>query len=212
MALMQCKDCKKEYSTTAKCCPNCGAIISVWSKKIDWKIPVVIIGFFIYSVASMFSEESHRNNYQNTSSVNTNKVKYLNIHEILHTRYFEVTVNKIDIYDKVLTGNKFADLKPESGIRYLVLNVTYKNTDIESRRILEGSIYIVDDNNKKYKFDKSEHVMSDGWGLTLERINPLVSKTANLVYKIPATIKGSVYYNPGRSDDTQLIFLGNLRD
>lgn len=42
------------------------------------------------------------------------------------------------------------------------------------------------------------------------RPNPLTSKTTNIVYKIPAEIKGAAYYRPGRSSKKDLIELGNI--
>jgi hypothetical protein len=47
--------------------------------------------------------------------------------------------------------------------------------------------------------------------LFLEQLNPLTQKTTNLVYKIPKEIKGPAYYKPGRADNDQRIFLGDLK-
>jgi hypothetical protein len=54
----------------------------------------------------------------------------------------------------------------------------------------EGAV-IIDFNGKENKFDKSEPIMIGGWGILLDQINPLTSKTTNIVYKIPNDIKGS---------------------
>jgi len=53
-------------------------------------------------------------------------------------------------------------------------------------------------------------VFVEGWGLMMDQINPLTSKTTKLVYKIPAEIKGLAYYRPGRSNKNDLISLGNI--
>jgi hypothetical protein len=136
----------------------------------------------------------------------TTKVK---IGEILKTDYFEITVNKVEVKDRVRTGNEFSDLKPENGISYLIINATFKNTDSESRMLMDGSVW-VNFNGKDYEFDKSEVIIAEGWGLLLDQINPLTSKTTNLVYKIPTEVKGDAYWQPGRSDDDQRILLGTL--
>jgi hypothetical protein len=138
----------------------------------------------------------------------TSKYDY-NKGDVLKTKYFDVTVNKAVLENSVQTGNEFANLEAEDGIRYLIINVTFKNTDKESRLIYDGMVIIKSD-GKDYKFDKSETILLDGWGLFLDQINPMISKTTNLVYKIPNDIKGAVFYNPGRAEKKDLIFLGTL--
>lgn len=133
----------------------------------------------------------------------------IGVGQVLRTEYFDVTVNKASTNQSVRTGNQFADKDPEQGILYLILNVTYKNTDNESRMISDGSVFI-NYNGKMYEYDKAETIMLDGWGILLDQINPLTSKTTNIVYKIPAEIKGSAYYEPGRNYDSKRIYLGDL--
>ena len=87
--------------------------------------------------------------------------------------------------------------------------VTFKNTDKESR-MLEDGIVLINYNGQEYKFDKSETIMADGWGLFLDQLNPMISKTTNLVYKIPAEISGQAYYMPGRNSDDVKFSLGEL--
>ena len=137
----------------------------------------------------------------------TEQKKEIGIGETLKTDYFDVTVNKVGTSNWIDTGNEFSDLKPEDGSKYIVLNVTFKNTDSESRMIIDGSL-LINYNGKDYEFDKSEPIMADGWGLFLDQINPLIKKTTKLVYKIPDEITGDVYYKPGRSDGK--INLGSI--
>jgi hypothetical protein len=127
----------------------------------------------------------------------------------LQTTYFQVTVNKAYLADRINTGNEFTNLKKQSGTQYLVIDVTFKNTDTESRTITDGEVKI-NYNGKDYTFDKSETILSEGWGLLLDEINPLTSKRTKLVYKIPSEISGVAYYHPGRSDDDSMIGLGKL--
>jgi hypothetical protein len=76
--------------------------------------------------------------------------------------------------------------------------------------LMEGAVFI-NYNGKEYEFDKSEVIMAEGFGLFLDQINPLTSKTTKLVYKLPAEIKGPAYYKPGRASDDEKIFLGDLK-
>ncbi len=137
------------------------------------------------------------------------KSTQIGIGDVLQTDYFEIKANKISLKERISTGNEFADLKPEEGITYLIINATFKNTDNESRMLIDGSVWI-NYNGKDYEFDKSETVMLEGWGIMLDQLNPLTSKTTNLVYKIPTEIKGDAYWQPGRADSDQKIFLGSL--
>jgi len=130
--------------------------------------------------------------------------------QVLGTQYFDVKVNNVSINDRINTGNQFADLPPEQGILYLIINASFKNTDNESRMLTEGSVWI-NYNGKNYQYDKAETVMLDGWGLLLDQINPLTTKTTNLVFKIPTEVKGPVYWQPGRAGKNEVIFLGNIK-
>ena len=63
--------------------------------------------------------------------------------EVLQTEYFDVTVNKAGLSNKVETGNQFADIQADSGNQFIILNATFKNTDNESRMLLgAGNIFI----------------------------------------------------------------------
>ncbi len=180
-----------------------------------WKIGVtVVIGLIV--IANVGDKKASSSSSENSSASAEEKTeqksetpKGVGVGQILHTKYFDVIVNKASVEDRVNTGNQFADLKAEQGNRYLVINASFKNTDNESRMLMEGSVW-VNYNGKNYEFDKAETIMLEGWGLLLEQINPLTTKTTNLVYKIPAEIKGNAYWQPGRADSDEKILLGNL--
>jgi len=90
-----------------------------------------------------------------------------------------------------------------------MINITFKNIDSESRLFSEGSVFI-DYNNKVYEFDKTEAILADGWGSFFDQLNPLISKTTNLVYKLPSEIKGNAIWVPGRNYDEKKFFLGKI--
>lgn len=181
-----------------------------------WKIGVTVVIALIVLAQIGKDKKGGSSSSDNSSSSSSEQTeqkteapKGVGVGEILHTDYFDITVNKVSLEDRVNTGNEFADLKPEQGNMYLVINASFKNTDKESRMLMDGSVWI-NYNGKDYEFDKSETVMLEGWGLLLDQINPLTTKTTNLVYKIPAEIKGNAYWQPGRADSDQKILLGNL--
>lgn len=128
----------------------------------------------------------------------------------LKTDYFEVTVNKVSLAQTLPDNSGLGmDVKADPGTKFLVINVTFKNTDSESRMAVDGSVHI-NYGGKDYNFDSSETVMLDGYGLLLDQLNPLIQKTTNLVYKIPAEVTGDAYYNPGRADSDERIILGKI--
>jgi hypothetical protein len=133
----------------------------------------------------------------------------IGVGQTLKTEYFEITVTKVSTTNKLNTGNEFTDVSAGEGNKFLVLNTTFKNIDDESRMLIDGEIQI-NYNGKDYKFDKSETIMAEGWGLMLDQLNPLTTKTTKLVYKLPNEVKGVAYYHPGRSDSDDKILLGTI--
>jgi hypothetical protein len=165
-------------------------------------------------IGSQLDKDEQGNNNPGTGSTNpaaaTGAAPAIGIGQTLKTEYFEITVSKAELINKINTGNEFSDLAAEQGNQFLIITTTFKNIDNESRMLTDGSVFI-NYNGKDYEFDKSEVVMAEGFGLFLDQINPLTSKTTKLVYKLPAEIKGPAYYKPGRASDDEKIFLGNLK-
>jgi len=135
--------------------------------------------------------------------------KRVGIGEVLKTDYFDVVVNNASIDNHISTGNQFVDIPEQPGNKFVILDVTFKNTDNESRMLTDGEL-IINSNGKEYKYEKSETIMLEGWGLIIDNINPLTSKTTKIVYKIPSDIKGVAFYRPGRAGHDEVILLGNL--
>ena len=149
-----------------------------------------------------------------SSSSGTNSAPTSNtvaVGQPLKTDYFDVTVNKVSTTQTIKDPSGLGmHVKADPGTKLLVLNVTFKNTDSESRMAMDGSVHF-NYGGKDYNFDNSETLMIDGYGLFLDQLNPLISKTTNLVYKIPAEVNGEAYYNPGRADSDERISLGNIQ-
>jgi Domain of unknown function (DUF4352) len=159
---------------------------------------IIVITFLVIAFAS--SESS--------STKSTATMEPVSVGQVGKTDYFEIIVNKVEINERVRTGNQFANLKAEPGNTYLIFNITFKNVDNESRMFTEGDV-LINYNGKEYTFDHPETVMLEGWGTFLDQINPLTSKTTNLVYKIPSEITGNIFWRPGRNSSDVVFFLGN---
>ncbi|MCP9752350.1 DUF4352 domain-containing protein [Ferruginibacter sp. HRS2-29] len=181
------------------------------------KILIGVVVLFVLGLIGSQLDKDKNSNTNNTSSAGnsssetaTATTPAIGIGQPLKTEYFEVTISKADLTKKVNTGNEYSDVAAEPGNQFLIMTATFKNIDNESRMLMDGSVFI-NYNGKDYEFDKSEVVAAEGFGLFLDQINPLTSKTTKLVYKLPAEIKGPAYYKPGRASDDEKIFLGDLK-
>ncbi len=152
--------------------------------------------------ASCNSGKTNIDSSSGNENVESLPAKVIQIAETGRTEYFEITVNKV-VYRTFLRG-AFTDGNAGEGNVFLLFNVTIKNIDNESRVPLEGSI-LINYNGKWYKYDSPEHLVD---GFFMEPLNPLVRKTANIAYKIPAEIIGDIYWEPGRNPDNQFFYLG----
>lgn len=177
------------------------------SKTLKHFTSALAVGIFLF--LAFGSDDDNDGSSSSSEQTTSSSQTYVEIGQPLKTKYFEVTINEVAIQSRVNTGNQFSDLKPEEGTSYLILNTTFKNTDNESRMLMDGEV-LINYNGKEYKFDKSETLMLEGWGIMLDQINPLTTKTTNLVYKIPTEIKGATYYRPGRAGKNDLILIGNI--
>ena len=140
----------------------------------------------------------------------TDKSKTVKVSEILKTEYFDVIVNSVKITHKVNTGNEFTDVTADQGTKFIVLNVTFKNTSSETRTLFVSGPLLINNNGKTIQCDHDETIMLEGWGILVDEINPMVSKSTNLVYKISNDTFGAAYWQPDRSSDNERIYLGKI--
>ncbi|TNE54142.1 MAG: DUF4352 domain-containing protein [Bacteroidetes bacterium] len=136
---------------------------------------------------------------------------YISTDQKMETTYFDIQVNDVKLLDRVDTGKELTSLKAVEGHDFLIFNVTFKNTDTESRLFDEGDI-IVEHDGKELKYEISETIFEEGWGSFFDQLNPLESKTTNLVYKIPSEIEGPIYWRPGRNTLNQQFKLGTAKE
>jgi hypothetical protein len=114
---------------------------------------------------------------------------------IMNAGYFKVTVRSWSLKDSVNADNIFASVKAQNDIKYLIVDVSFQNTDTEPQRLFDGTLNITV-GGKTYKFPKSETILADGWGLFLDEVNPLVTKSTKLVYKLGNDMQGVATWTP----------------
>ena len=119
--------------------------------------------------------------------------------------YFDVELKSCRVTNQLNTGNRFANPEPWEGSRFLVLDVTFKNKDKESRIPLPGSALISVDGSI-YEFDQPESIMARGYGVPLQGINPLVTYRTKLVYRVPDESFSDVFWQPGRNSEGKRLY------
>jgi len=189
-------------------------------------IILVIVGIILYLFLKPKFESNDQSKYSGLVPINNTKTadadysqpvqsaqsnsNIVKLNQPLTTQYFEVTVQRYWVLKSVNTDNEYTDLPQLPDIKYLVLRIKYKNTDTESRMILSGEV-LINYNGRDYNFDHPETIFGNGWQTGLEQINPLTHLTTAVVYKIPKELKGTAYYHPGRSEDGQVIQIGEIK-
>lgn len=138
----------------------------------------------------------------NSEAEPTAKVHFPGIGETMHSNYFDITVNRVISSSYFDTGNPYTSLEADANSYYLILSVTYKNTDTESRNILGGDL-LFNYNDRILTYDKREWI-SNGW----EQINPVETFTGTMIYKIPKEVHGLAYFKPARASENAAIYLG----
>ena len=179
----------------------------IYKKWWFWVVLVIII--IIGAISASQDDNSSRNGA--SGGIAESKASAVGVGEVLKTQYFDYTVNSVKIDPRVSTGNQYTDLAPEQGNLYLIINTTIKNTDDESRMLPGSGTIWIDSNGKSYEFETAEAIMLEGWGVLMEELNPLTTKTTNLVFKIPSELKGAVYWQPPRARKKEVIALGNIQ-
>lgn len=132
----------------------------------------------------------------------------IRIGDTLHTAYFDVTVNNVDISRGIEIPSADVGIMAGEGNTFVIIQAMFTNVDTETRAAEEGVLY-VRQNGKQYSFEKTEEIMAKGWGLFFDPINPLMSQKTNIVYKIPNNIKGELLWQPGRAEENEIISLIN---
>ena len=145
-----------------------------------------IILFVILAVGSVGGDSSSSGSESSTKKVAEVKEEEMGkIGEPFTTNNFEVTVNGIKVIDSQKI-NSITSLDKEDGVKYLIINVSAKNIANESKSLVSSGKLILGDGDDKIEIKNDETLLTEGYGVFLEEVNPKLSKKTKLVYKIPA--------------------------
>ncbi|MES2387392.1 MAG: hypothetical protein V4543_05290 [Bacteroidota bacterium] len=123
------------------------------------------------------------------------------------TGYFLVKANYWGHSKRINTGNEFSSIGKREGTRFVQVNISYYNESSEGR-VLSGCGYVTLYNGgRAYKYDMPETILAEGYGLTFETLNPMLTHTTTVVFPIPFTVNGPIYWTP---EGGYAVYLGNI--
>jgi hypothetical protein len=172
------------------------------------KIAFGLIAILIV-VAIIGLVKDKRNQAGNIRPAEAGASREVNTGQSLHTRYFDIIVSKVFVSEKIADRSASVNLSKEEGKQYLVIEITLKNTDAESKMMPDGKLQI-ESGGKELEFENSETLIKEGWGVMMENIEPGITIKTKLVYKIPDGVSGKAYYFPDILYNEDRIFLMNL--
>ncbi len=126
--------------------------------------------------------------------------------------YFRTAINTCTVAKSVGTGSQYLEPERWQGSQFVVLDVSFKNEDTEGRLPFEGALVIKQPDGKKLRYDSSETIMAEGYGIGFKSVNPFITMPTKLVFRIPDDITGEVLWEPGRNPDGKKLwctFLNN---
>ncbi len=100
---------------------------------------IILIGIIANAGKDEKGNADNSSTTTNSSTETTNAAPAaatIGIGQPLKTDYFEVTVSKAGLTNKLNTGNQFSDEVAGEGNQLLVMTTTFKNIDNESRMIM----------------------------------------------------------------------------
>ena len=147
------------------------------------------------------------NNGDNEADESTSAEKGATYSASERIEHFEVTLFGCTVKSDLGLKNKSAGPKPSADSEFLILDVSFKNEDTESRIPLAGSVFI-NYGGKRYQFDSPETVWQDGWDLRFGKINPLLTERTKLAYRIPLHMRGDADWVPGRNQQNVKLTCG----
>ncbi len=145
-----------------------------------------------------------------TANVEKSETEFHEVGQLLQFNSLDIQLLNFEITDYVNTGNRFTNLKPEQGNQYVILDVSYRNTETSPFRFRDTGILTLFIDGKIYSYDKTETVMLEGWHLLYKTLNPMNVYNTKLVYKIPIVPGAGIFWQPLTNSTNDIYALGKL--
>lgn len=120
--------------------------------------------------------------------------------------HFDISVKGCTIGSSVGTKNEYSEPDKWEGSQFVVVDALYKNMDREGRLPFEGSLIIKTSTGEELRYDNTETIMSEGYGIYFKSVNPLVTMPTKIAYRIPTDIEGEILWEPGRNEGNKRLW------
>jgi hypothetical protein len=119
--------------------------------------------------------------------------------------YFNVKIKSCSIARRAVTNNPYTEPKQWPGSRFVIIDVEFKNLDNEGRLPVAGAL-IVKHKGRELRYDTTEAVNQEGFGIYFKSVNPLVTMPTKIVYRIPDEVGGEMLWEPGRNSEGKSLW------
>lgn len=166
-------------------------IIFVWTLLKDgYSNKARVIGFIWLAIATLITISNMANSDKTSESIAKTNVasvpveqpnipsgnnNVIAVKQTANIGYFDITVNACLIKNS-LYFSEYDKLGPEEGAKFVVVDLSLKNTSKESRMMFEGELELIGNDGQKLVMDNTETVFEDGYGLLLDSINPMLTR------------------------------------
>lgn len=180
MAMVTCKECKQEMSSSVKKCPSCGKDQRSWF--MQHKILSIIGVLVILSVLGGLSggkntttTSTGTDNGTSSSTESSAPAEVVSkVGDVLSNDKFEITITSIEEKSKV--GNEYLSSTPSKGGTYVVVNWQYKNISKEPINAFScPKINLIDSNKATYNSD----ISASGYYATEKKLDSKVFSDLN---------------------------------
>lgn len=127
MAMKACKECKKEISSSAGKCPECGKDQRSWfmrHKLLSVVIVVILLGVFGSLSKSNPSNQTNTQSDDKEQTVQNAEPVY-NVGETVKTDKYEITITSAE--ERNVVGSQYFEKKPSEGGIFIAIQLKYKN-------------------------------------------------------------------------------------
>lgn len=176
-------------------------------------LTIAVISIFNMGNSDTSNTSTTANSKKTESVVSSNKPgikgNIIAIKQTASIGYFDITVNSCTLKN-LIYFNEYSKLGPEEGAKFVIIDLSLKNTSNESRMMFAGELQLIGNDGKKLVMDNTETIFEEGYGLLLDSINPMLTKKTKIVYKIPSDVPGHLYYVPARNDEDVIVDCGTI--
>lgn len=123
----------------------------------------------------------------NNSSSKTNEIHTYQVGEPITLNSFKYTINSVEQKTNIIGAMGY--LTKEGN--FLIVDLTLENVGNEAEYI-NDELYIVDSQNREFESDYEYSMYVDNYLSSINKINPGLSETGQLVFDIPENLEGKL--------------------